>query len=237
MPACTNCGAPLEQAHRFCGQCGRPVAEAQPSPTPAPAPPFERPASLGSQALPSLVSPSRVLVMVVLSYGLYLFYWMYLTWRHYRDHTGRPVFPVWHALSLIVPVYGLFRTYAHMRSFKELMLQGNVPSTISPGWAVAVILLYSMLEWASFAASGGIPAVTGAVEITREMAIKAMLIDLVGLALVAGLLMQVQGNLNRYWASLGVGRAVVPGISLGEVLFALAGSLFWITALTSIMGQ
>ena len=73
--------------------------------------------------------------MAVLSYGLYLFYWLYLTWKQYRDHTGQEVFPVWHALTLAVPIYGLFRTHAHVRSFKELMFSSGVTSTLSPGWA------------------------------------------------------------------------------------------------------
>ena len=30
----------------------------------------------------------------------YLFYWFYLTWRQYRDHTGDTAYPVWHALTL-----------------------------------------------------------------------------------------------------------------------------------------
>ena len=33
------------------------------------------------------ISLKRVLFMTVLSVGLYLFYWFYITWKRYRDHT------------------------------------------------------------------------------------------------------------------------------------------------------
>jgi len=66
------------------------------------------------------LSPQRILFMTIASYGLYLFYWYYVTWyyvtwKQYRDSTGANAYPVWHALTLLVPIYGLFRTHAHMR--------------------------------------------------------------------------------------------------------------------------
>ncbi|MSQ40942.1 MAG: hypothetical protein EXR55_04665 [Dehalococcoidia bacterium] len=66
-----------------------------------------------------LLSPARIILMSVLSQGLYLLYWFYLTWKHYRNHTGRDVYPVWHALTLLVPIYSLFRTHAHVRALKS----------------------------------------------------------------------------------------------------------------------
>ena len=95
------------------------------------------------------MSPTRVLVMSVLSYGLYLVYWFYRTWKQYRDHTGTEAYPVWHALTLFVPIYGLFRTHAHMRCYQELMVKDRVATTISPGGAVVLVLISSAVDWAS----------------------------------------------------------------------------------------
>jgi hypothetical protein len=63
---------------------------------------------LGVREMDVLISPARVVLVSALSYGLYLVYWFYLTWKHYRDHTGREAYPVWHALSLSGTRMGFF---------------------------------------------------------------------------------------------------------------------------------
>jgi hypothetical protein len=236
MPACANCGAPTQPTDRFCGACGRPAEPASAPPfTPQPAP--RQPGVWeDATALPYLLSPQRVLALTVLSYGLYLFYWFYLTWRQYRDHTGSPSFPLWHALTLLVPVYGLFRTYVHIRCFRDLMTRANLPCSLSPGWSVLLVMIYSGLGWASFQVSGGFQSLTSGEAVTREAARAVALIDGVGIAVVAGLLVGVQGNLNRYWASLPGRRAVSPPAAPGEVALVLLGLLFWLTTVAGLVG-
>ena len=137
MPFCSNCGQEYHHGD-FCKNCGARIA---PEPFPA--------GENSSGETPELsyhISPRRVILMTILSYGLYLFYWFYLTWKQYRDHTGGEAYPVWHALTLLVPIYGLFRTHAHMRSFSELMIQANMSCSINAGLAVLVIIVIMVLE-------------------------------------------------------------------------------------------
>jgi len=90
-------------------------------------------------------------LMSILSWGLYLFYWLYLTWKQYRDHTQEVAFPVWHASAIgTVPVYSLFRIRAHMRVFRELMLQAGQATTISTGRAVGLMIAFTVLNGAPF---------------------------------------------------------------------------------------
>ena len=135
MPICPYCAHQVESAHIFCGGCGKALsAESTPDPE-------EALTGQPQSTLAYRISPTRILVMTLLSGGLYLFYWFYVTWQQYRDHTGNQVFPMWHALTLTIPGYGLFRTHAHMRSFKELLLDAGVLCTISVGWTVALVLM------------------------------------------------------------------------------------------------
>ncbi|MDP6072696.1 MAG: hypothetical protein QGG34_14250 [SAR202 cluster bacterium] len=74
-----------------------------------------------------------------------------LTWKQYRDHTQEVAFPVWHASAIgTVPVYSLFRIRAHMRVFRELMLQAGQATTISTGRAVGLMIAFTVLNGAPF---------------------------------------------------------------------------------------
>ncbi|MCI0895514.1 MAG: zinc-ribbon domain-containing protein, partial [Chloroflexi bacterium] len=91
MAYCPNCGTEAEPSFNYCSVCGRDLTGRSSTATVQQVP----------QELPSTldyhISVRRILIMSVLSHGLYLFYWFFLTWKQYRDHTGNPVFPVWHA--------------------------------------------------------------------------------------------------------------------------------------------
>ena len=154
--SCPNCGAAVEPGDAFCKSCGRPLAG---DPWP----------------LRYWISPTRVVVMSVLSWGLYLFYWFYLTWKQYRDHTREEAYPVWHALTLLVPIYGYFRMHAHVRTFDELMHSASISSTLSRGGAVFALVVLSILDTASFRLALG--------DVTGGVAFALVLIDAVAVAI------------------------------------------------------
>ena len=167
--------------------------------------------------------------MTFISYGLYLFYWIYLTWKQYRDHTREEAYPVWHTLSLLVPIYGLFRTHAHTRVFKELMIRRGLVTTIAPGWAVVAVMVSSGFNWNSFG--------TGFGEITQTIAIIIAVLDLLAIAIVAWLLMHLQGNLNNYWHHVSSGQLHNAKIGVVEVIFAGIGVLIWIDTLVTLFSE
>ena len=61
------------------------------------------------------------------------------------------------------------------------------------------------------------------------------LLDLASIAVVLGLLLHVQQNLNRYWASLDNVTLVDLNVGAGEVILAVVGILTWIITLISII--
>ncbi|MCH7606381.1 MAG: hypothetical protein IH962_04430, partial [Chloroflexi bacterium] len=221
MPYCPVCGNAIEPSFDYCGFCGRALPEADPTPleteTPSPAP----------ATLVYRLSPRRIVLMTVLSYGFYWYYWFYLTWKQYRDHTRNEAFPVWHAMSLSIPIYNLFRTHAHMRSFKELMADAGLESTINPGWAVVVVLISSVLGLVSFFLTGGLETT----EVTFKSTLLAFALSLVSLVIVTKLLLRIQENLNRYWESLQNVTLTDARIASGEVLIIVIGALSWFTTL------
>ena len=226
MPFCPKCGNQFRTGDNFCMTCGSTLhrpAEIQPPGL----------ASL-PKSVPYHIPLNRVLLMTVLSYGLYLFYWFYLTWKQYRDHTGGQVYPIWHALTLLVPIYGLFRTHAHARLFKELLVDANVQNSIGPGWAVLLVLVSSILQWISFQLGGGF---TEFATLTQGSANLIALLDISAIVLVAGLLTHIQSNLNRYWQSMSEYHITSVRLGIGEVIFAIIGLLIWLSTLANILSE
>ena len=198
MPFCTNCGTQILGEARFCQSCGQPL----------------------QRALRYRISPKRIVVMSILSWSLYLFYWLYVTWKQYRDQTGEQVYPGWHALAIaLVPIYSYFRMHAHARSYKELMTSANIETTISIGGAVVALIIYSILGYMEFRLSFD--------EITGGVALVLTVMDILSVVIVAGLLLHLQGNLNMYWDSLANSEITDARIGVGEVIFAVVGVLFW----------
>lgn len=228
MPFCSNCGTEVPTSANFCGTCGRELAMGEAGARTAPQVPAEMP-----QILPYHISSTRVLLMMVLSYGSYLFYWFYLTWKQYRDHTHAEAYPVWHALTLFVPIYSLFRTHAHVSSFKELMLNTGRSTNLSVGGAVLLMFVNWVLASIGVAVAWGYGGFSG--QVTQEATLISTVTGLISLAVLTGLIIHVQGNVNQYWASLKNVRTVNANIATGEVFFVLLGVLIWGLTLADLL--
>ena len=226
MPYCSHCGTQVQTSDLFCRSCGRPLANQ--SEVESAAPTGAEPAS--ERATPPVlftaISTQRVALMTVISYGLYLFYWFYMTWKQYRDYTKKEAYPVWHAMTLSVPIYGLFRAHAHVRTYKELATSDGIPTSLSPCWAVAGVAVSSVLEWASsllaLASSGA--------------AVASAFLEILAIAIVAVVLVHVQRNLNAYWKSV-KGVNVAPArTSVSEIAVGILGAFSWFLTIGSVAG-
>ena len=213
MPYCTNCGAEADASNNFCHVCGTAM---------------EQTARL---AFP--ITPNRILILTIISFGAYLFYWIYLTWKHYRDHTGREAYPIWHALTLFVPIYGLFRIHAHMRSYNELMTDSGLQNSISAGWVVIVMIISFAVDNVALELGGG----WALNDYSFGAAVASEILFAISLTLIIGMLLHVQTNLNQYWASLKDAVIVPSKVSVGEVLCVLFGVFAWSDTLQSLLSE
>ena len=169
------------------------------------------------------IALSRIIILSVLSYGIYWLYWMYRTWRQYRDHTGEEAYPVCHALTQFVPIYGLFRLHRHANAYRTLMENRGMASNIK---MVPIIIL---------ALLGGIVAV---INISPGVAITglshpglALTLDVsawVGVGFAVGVMCWIQSNINRYWAEFESGPPPPARFGRGEKIVTILGVLVWI---------
>ena len=228
MRYCRGCGASVLDSQNFCGSCGSGLSqtvfrESQPRTYAA------------RQTLDYYIPPSRILLLSVLSASLYAFYWFYVTWKHYRDHTGDDMnFPVWHALTQLVPIYNLFRVHHHVRVYEHLMQGVGLRFTIAAGTAF-VLMAISL-------ATGVISIVMVYSEVNEHVSqaeyVVSYVLSLVSVVIPWFVMYLVQANLNRYWLSYADRN---PGVSIatskvgaGAVILTMLGILFWVLTISSL---
>ena len=198
---CPHCGAETQSDSIFCATCGRPVV-----------------GGMGdSDTRPYLISPTRIVLLSILTLGLYTTYWLYKTWKHYKEHTGAEVHPIWHGLTSFVPVYGSFRAHAHLRIYGELAGAAGLAVGFSPGIAFFAILVgwFGVLVWWSVALT--------------------LLVQIVSIVAQIYFLLHAQPRINYYWDQVyGSGLRGI-GIGKGEVIVVIVGLLFgWPTFLGTL---
>jgi hypothetical protein len=83
--------------------------------------------------------PGLAFALVSLTFGLYSYYWLFNTWRQIKRYDGdEGKRPLGHTLAMLVPIYGLFRMHAHMRTIVELVRSFGGHTTLSPGTCVVL---------------------------------------------------------------------------------------------------
>ena len=182
----------------------------------------------GDLAGGAYISTGRIIGLSIVSLGIYWLYWMYRTWKQYRDHTafvvgdsGQIHYPVWHGLTQLVPIYGFFRFHAHIRSYKELMLERGVPDTLNLGGLTAIVVIITIVGFIA-----GI--LRGSDEVSLAVRLIAFVIQLATIAASIGVMCRVQSNLNRYWADVDNRLTQSARFGKGEIVCIVLGVLFWI---------
>ena len=218
--ACPHCGSALQYDDRFCTACGRAVRDGS-----------NNPAAGSAVDLIPVITTTRVVVLSILTYGLYLFYWSYITWKQYGEHTKAEVFPIWHALSLAVPIYGIFRIHAHATAYHLLLNRSTIVSAISPGMVGVLFLVSNALDWAAFRLQMGVE------EIAQSTALLLTILGIISIALGATLIQHVQENINVFWAQVGRASPIRNArLTRAEAVLTAIGLANWILTIGTLLG-
>ncbi len=231
---CRQCGAEVRLAghdsrSRFCPACGSPRS---PDAVVCDACSYSFGQSLSEEeqevAEPSSLELSGyqtalwlVVLLSLVTSGLYLPVWMGLTWselkRVYRDVR---MYPVWHGLSALVPVYGWMRFYTHCVAINNGVEHRGGQAMVRPGWATAAIVI------------GAVAGVSSA----WTLGVWFVLLWLASSALFAGALAHAQTGLNYYRRSLSREETpvTVRGWEWGLLFF---GGIFVMFALFAAFGD
>ncbi len=173
------------------------------------------------------LSTPRIFALSVVSFGLYLFYWVYRTWDQYREHTGANVYPVWHALAMLVPVYGWFRFYAHCKAYRDLMEERSVPHDLKMA-PILVILIIATAAW-SPVPTQWLNTYWGEDGISVLIDLILDVVSLVGMLVATVMVCRIQANFNRYWAAVDGELANRARLGRGAMVLAALGVILWFT--------
>ena len=152
------------------------------------------------------ISVTRIIVLTIVTSGVYILFWLYRTWKQLQPETGDVHYPIWHAATLFVPLYGLFRLHRHLSVIQELAQKRELESLMPPGLGVTVMALY----WLLALVSGN-----------QQDPMAILLLSIIGLALVTTLMVRAQKTLNAYWTSLHGSRAVRVPLGVEEIRFLI----------------
>ncbi len=156
-----------------------------------------------------------VALLCFVTAGLYLPIWMGISWsemkRVYRDVR---MYPIWHGLSALVPVYGWMRFYEHCVAINYVVQHAGGPRMVNPGRATAALVVGSAAGFASAWTIEGL----------------FILLWLFSSGLFSAALMHAQRGLNHYRCSLSKDETPtnVRGWEWGLLFF---GSIFIMMAL------
>ena len=160
-----------------------------------------------------LLPLGRLLALAIISWGLYLAFWLYISWKHLAVETDEPHYPLWHTLAILfVPVYGLFRFHRHIAIIKSLAKTNDIDTTLEPLPAVIMFLLAGILQFLGL----------------REDSVQPWLIlTLFALILTTAPMIWAQSPLNSYWYQ---SRTAItsPSVSVWEMILVGIGIVSWI---------
>jgi hypothetical protein len=221
----------VPQGRRFCPRCGQymDALSLQPQKAAPVSSPLEEtfPLSDPLDSFRRRISLRRIVAMTALSYGLYLFYWAFITWKRYGQHTGTPAPAVLHALTLATPVYGWLRMAAHVRAYKALAERSGLAWRVAPARAAAALAAVTVLAWAPVALRADGASFTDAV---------AVAVLGVGLTTVTAVLLQgLQRDINALWSRVLGDRLLDVEVRAWEVTLGMAGLVLWGDTILSIL--
>jgi len=169
---------------------------------------------------PVYISLRRIVILSIVSLGLYVFYWLFYTWKQLHQKTDKQCFPVWHAMAFLIPIYGLTVIYRHMAVIQDLGNKSGAGTSLSP--AMAVVL--SSLTW-----------ILSVIAVGEQNLVMIVLVNALGLVITTILPVLGQSTLNQCWNQAKEEVLSEVPLSRVEAVMAIFGIAYWATILYRII--
>lgn len=169
----------------------------------------------------------RLIILYLITFGLYYIYWFYRNWKHLKIHKNLNISPGLRTAGLLVPILNILFIYRQFRDINNFAKQAGCTAYSSPGWlAIGYALLWNV----------SLPLFSYGQRLTNP----ALLFWISILCLIANLLallllMPVHKTLNRYWKTEQPDREIRTEFSGVEIAFLLISGLVWFSRIIRIL--
>lgn len=180
------------------------------------------------------LAPGYLVLLTVLSYGLYSIYWFYQNWKHLEAIQGRRLRPALRTVGLLIPLVDIFLM---AQQWKQIHTITRDQKTFFPlAWTLLGYLLVCYL-YGAYAILLTISYFTDTPPTGADLA-GGMYVDLIVFTLL-GLLMTIpQRALNSYWSHHESTSTSSTHLTSGQIAWITLGGLAWaITALQPFFVQ
>jgi len=143
--------------------------------------------------------PAHLVLLSVLTLGVYEFYWFYRNWRDLRDHAGLDVNPALRTIALLVPFVNIFFVYQQLRLIREIAETAGEEVFYAPGILTLVFFTVAALS-----------------NLTMIWAISLLTVFP---------LVPVQATLNRYWRRVEPRFPIRSELDSNEVAILFGGGI------------
>lgn len=213
--SCSNCGESNPDNSNYCSNCGHRVGTSEIS-----GPDQDDKTNLIVNYQPSIIGSSRILFLTFASWGLYFYYWVYITWKDLENEISDSHTPLLQTISMFIPIYQLFRFNRHVSIIRSVAIDAGLQTDLKPIVAVLLVALNGIIGYISL----GI----------QSLIIFGGLL-LLSLVLTATVINWAQETLNRYWV---LGRSVASvekRMQTGEWILCGLGTFVWINLLAALI--
>jgi hypothetical protein len=142
-----------------------------------------------------------VVLLSLVTFGLYLVYWYYKSWRAVRDFTGKSMSPGWRTVGLFVPILGVVFVYDLLDDVRQMLLAKGLRPRIAAGWLLVMLI--------AFGACWRLP----------EPAWLLAQLAVIPLAIA-------QHDMNRLWSACVPDRPVRTRLSATEIVVVVLAGIF-----------
>jgi len=213
---CHACGYINDSNDNYCGHCGENISIVAVSSDKSEGISQE---DTQYQSEAYVISGTRIFILTVATWGLYYYYWVYTTWKQIGNEVEDSHTPLLQTLSMLVPIYQLFRINKHVSVIKELAIKADLETELMPSLAVILIALNMVIGYISL----------GVQSVLLFMSLLAL-----SLILTATVMNLAQETLNRYWIVIKLMTNKEMKIQKPELVLCALGLFVWANLVYSL---
>ncbi len=179
------------------------------------------------------LEPGYVVLLTILTYGMYHIYWFYKNWTELKEALNRPIRPVMRSIGLFVPLFNIFLIAQQFKNIRDVAREQGCTAFYSHIWTSIGYVVLSNIYAAYTIMTTAALISEGTASLTPDLLVGIMFIDLAFFSTLGVLLIAPQRLLNEYWSRV----QQLPlrrHLTAGEITWIVFGGIFWFISVIEV---